>query len=187
MWNPALQPLKTSPLRHVHQICQVVDLPERAPPIKSHDHLFTWSCEIMWETWNIVFPLPECLWAPNLVGWWLTLRSSYPWNYLGLWFRSLARSREKLKPIYLYYLNTYDHQTCQGGDLPWETPTHKVTYGPVITWSCKIMWQTKTIRYRYHDTYAHQVWQGGELPWKAFIQKVTWPFDHVVLRDHVTN
>ena len=79
----------------------------------------------MWETWNIVFPLPECLWAPNLVGWWLTLRSSYPWNYLGLWFRSLARSREKLKPIYLYYLNTYDHQTCQGGDLPWETPTHK--------------------------------------------------------------
>ena len=35
--------------------------------------------------------------------------------------------------------------------------------------------------------YGHQIWQGGHIQWGAPNDKVTWPFDHVVLWDHVTN
>ena len=39
----------------------------------------------------------------------------------------LARSRDKQKPLYLRYQNTYDHQTWQVDNLPWEAPTNRVT------------------------------------------------------------
>ena len=29
-------------------------------------------------TTNIISPLSQCLWLPNLAGWWLTMRVSYP-------------------------------------------------------------------------------------------------------------
>ena len=35
---------------------------------------------------------------------------------------------DELKSLYLYYYNTYDHETWQGGDIPWRAPTHKVTW-----------------------------------------------------------
>ena len=39
----------------------------------------------------------------------------------------------------------------------------------------------------YHITYDHQTWEGIDLPWRTQNDKVTWSFNHVVLRDHVTN
>ena len=41
--------------------------------------------------------------------------------------RGLARSRDKLKPLYLHYHNAYDHKTWHGGDLPRVASTHKAT------------------------------------------------------------
>ena len=38
--------------------------------------------------------------------------------------RGFARSRDKSK-AYLNYHNVYGHQTWQGVDLKWETPTHE--------------------------------------------------------------
>ena len=48
--------------------------------IKWHDPLITFSCKITWHTKTIISPLPLFLWPwpPNLAGWWLTLRGSYP-------------------------------------------------------------------------------------------------------------
>ena len=37
-------------------------------PIKSNDHVFTWFCEITWQTKNIVSPLPQCLRPQNVAG-----------------------------------------------------------------------------------------------------------------------
>ena len=45
-----------------------------------------------------------------------------------LWFCGLARSRDKLKPLYLHYLNAYDQQTGQVGDLPWGALIQIVTW-----------------------------------------------------------
>ena len=38
----------------------------------------------------------------------------------------------------------------------------------------------------FHSAYGHQDWYDGELLWGAPTHKVIWPFDHVVLQDHVT-
>ena len=45
---------------------------------------------------------------------------------MAIWILSLARSRDKLKPVYLHYHSNYDHQIWQGNDLPWADFTHKV-------------------------------------------------------------
>ena len=37
------------------------------------------------------------------------------------------------------------------------------------------------------SVYDHQTWQDGKLLWLAPTHKVTQPFDHVVLKDHMTN
>ena len=42
-----------------------------------------------------------------------------------LWSRVLAKSRHKLKSLYLDYHSAYGHQTWQDGDLPSAAPTHK--------------------------------------------------------------
>ena len=84
------------------------------------------SSDIAWQSKTIISPLQQCLWQPNFVGWWLILRGSYL-CYSTLWSHGLARSRDKMKPFYLYYHNVYGHQTRQGCDLPWRTPTHKGT------------------------------------------------------------
>ena len=41
----------------------------------------------------------------------------------------------------------------------------------------------KSLYLHYHNAYGHQTWQGNDLPQGA--PKAH--FDHVVLRDHVTN
>ena len=42
--------------------------------------------------------------------------------------RGLARSHDKLKPLYLHYHNAYDHKTWHGGELPRVASTHKATW-----------------------------------------------------------
>ena len=157
---------------------------------KSRGSWVTWSCEITWQTKSIVCSLQQCLWAPILARWWLTLRGSYLWTHMDLQSHGLARSRDKLKPLYLYYQNGYSQETWQDGDISWGALTHKVIWlsdhvvlqdqvtslkhhiftaavamatkvGKIViylegllatklhisrvTWSCKIMWQTRSI------------------------------------------
>ena len=40
--------------------------------------------------------------------------------------RGISKSREKLRPLYLYYQIVYDHQTWKAGDIPWGAPNHEV-------------------------------------------------------------
>ena len=59
-------------------------------------------------------------------------------------------------------------------------------HDPLITWSCKIKWQSKSIYLHYHGVYGHQTWQDGDLPWEAAAHWVIWPFVDMILWDHVT-
>ena len=45
---------------------------------------------------------------------------------LGTMLSALARSCDKVKPLYLYYHSAYSHQTWVGGNSPEWTPTLKV-------------------------------------------------------------
>ena len=48
---------------------------EQILTIKSHGHIIMWSCEITWDTKIIIYPLPQCLWLPNLARWEYTMRN----------------------------------------------------------------------------------------------------------------
>ena len=45
--------------------------------------------------------------------------------------------------IYIHYCNACGQQTGQGGDLPWEAPTHKVTwpFDHVVLWDLETNWK----------------------------------------------
>ena len=63
----------------------------------------------------------------------------------------------------------------------------KKSHDSFIWWSWEVMWQTKTVMsLHYHSAYGHQIRQYGNLPWWTPANKVTWPFDYMVLWDHVT-
>ena len=93
--------------------------------MKSHKPLITWSCKIVRKAKTIISSLAQCLWPPNLAGWWLTLMDSCLWIPTTLWSRGLVKLRENLKSLYLHYHSAYVHQTRQDGDLPWLSFTHK--------------------------------------------------------------
>ena len=69
----------------------------------------------------------------------LGLSSSHLQSYLVLRLRFVARSRDKLKPLYLLYYSAYNHQTWQDDDLRY--------LDPLITLSCLVTWQIKNIIY----------------------------------------
>ena len=85
-------------------------------------------------TKNIISPLPQCLWLPNLVGWWLTMRGSHILSYMTLyqvvfWYNVTNWSRyistiTRCMTIKLGRVVTYREWL-----LPIRTgaPTHKVT------------------------------------------------------------
>ena len=77
-------------------------------------------------------------------GWMLTYLKWFAERYTTLWSRGLARSSDKLRPLYLHNHNDYGQQISQHGNLTWWAPANKVAW-PLITWSWKITWQTETI------------------------------------------
>ena len=55
---------------------QIISSKEKTPSHKLK-WPFMWFCEITWQSEVIIYPLPPCLWLPNLIGWWPTLNSCY--------------------------------------------------------------------------------------------------------------
>ena len=113
-------------------------------PIKSRDPLILWSCEIMWQTKTIIFPLSQCLWPNNLIEWWIFWRApdhkvTQPSNYVTLHVTSeshcITTNRVSIAAK-LYRMRKYSGQFL----------TVKTSYG-LITWSCKVKWQTRIIIY----------------------------------------
>ena len=90
------------------ELGRVVNCHKGLSPIESHDLLITWPYKITRKNKFYISPPPQCLWPSNLVEWWLTERESHQ----TFWSRHLARSCDKIRPLYLLYHNTYDHQTA---------------------------------------------------------------------------
>ena len=105
-------------------------------PIESHEPLITCSCKILRKAKTIISSLTQCLWPPNLTGWWITLMDSCLWSPTTLWPRGLVRSRDNIKSLYLHYHSAYVHQTWQDDDLLWLSFTHKakLPYNHLVLW-----------------------------------------------------
>ena len=67
-----------------HQTLWEGDLPGADPSIELRNPLVMWSCKIKWQTKTIISPQPQHLWSPNLTGWWITLKGSYPFSHMSL-------------------------------------------------------------------------------------------------------
>ena len=80
----------------------------------------------------------------NLASWWLAMMGFHP-CYSSFWSCSLARSRDKLKPLYLHYNNIYGHKARQDGYSHLDSLLPIKLYDHIITWFCEITWQTKNI------------------------------------------
>ena len=103
----------------------------------------------------------------------------------------MSISRDKLITLYLHY-----HRTIGIGSMATK-PGKLITnldglqplksHNPLIIRSCKITWQTKIIISPLPECLDHQTWQDRNLPCWAPAYNVKWPFDHMVLWDHVTN
>ena len=96
--------------------------------IKSIESSITWCCKIKWKTKIIISSLTQCLWSPNLAGWWISLRGSNLLSHMALESRVPLRLCDKIKTSNLHYQNFYAYQIFQGGNLPWGTPTHNVKW-----------------------------------------------------------
>ena len=107
-----------------------------------------------------------------------------PINLHQLWSRGLEASHGKLKSLYLYYHSAYDHWTWQAGDLPLEASTHNVIPPLSLARSRN---KLKPLYLHYHNIYGHKTRQCDELLWLPFTHKVKWPYNDLVLWDHMTN
>ena len=141
-----------------------------------------WSSKITWQNKIITSPLPRCLWPPN---WWRPiLRHSYLKIDMALESRGLARSHDKLKPLYLQYHRFWRNKPWQTGDLPWGAPTYKVTWflSHIVSWS-----RDKLKHYIFTTTMPVTKGVGRMVTWVAPIYNFTWSFNHVALCDRMIN
>ena len=68
--------------------------------------------------------------------------------------------------------------------LEWLIPTN--SHDHIITWSCKIMWQTKILIYPSTQCLWLSILAEWDIRWQLPFHKVTRFFDHVVLKGHVS-
>ena len=88
---------------------------------------------------------------------------------MSLWWCGLARSLDKLKPLYLQYQSVYSHQTWQDCNLTWLTPAYKVT-SSLMTCIVKSRGKLELLYLHFHCVYGNQTWQD-----------VSWAFTHMTL------
>ena len=116
-------------------------------PIKSHDSLITWSCDITWQDKVITSPLPQCLWPWNLVGWWLILKGSKTGSLqhpdLGVLQSHVADEDHYFSTSRVPMASKLDRMVAHlDGLLPIKF------HNPFkILWSCDITWRARTIIY----------------------------------------
>ena len=80
------------------KLCNKATKGERLSPQKPHDHLNKYLHEVMWQIKSTKLQISPCLWP--------------------IAAQQLGGQGSKVR---------YDHHTCQGGHIPYGTPTHKVT------------------------------------------------------------
>ena len=68
--------ISTTTVSLATKLSRMVPYSDRLVPIKWHDPLIMWYCEITWQTKGNIFLLSECLWLQNLGGWSPTLMGS---------------------------------------------------------------------------------------------------------------
>ena len=75
---------------------------------------------VKWKIKNIIPSFLNCIWSPNMAGWWLSLRGAHPWSYM-----SLLKSHDKIDMLYLHF-----HQTNWGAS----TQKARWSFNYMVSW-----------------------------------------------------
>ena len=69
----------------------------------------------------------------------------------------VARSRDKWKPLYLYYQSVYVHQTWHDDNLPWGGPAYEVKwhFDHVTLWN--YLTNKQKLHPQYQTIYGHHI------------------------------
>ena len=129
---------------------------ERLPPINTSSREVTWQCKTY-----IISPLSQCLWSPDLSGWWYTARSSHPWIPMTTQWGGLTSSRDKLNILsWRIPMNT---KLRQSADSPWKAPTLKASWP--FDHMINVRWHDnlKNSYLLFHKTYGHWTRQSHKL------------------------
>lgn len=95
-------------------------------PITSHGTLITWSCKItLWTKINIytLISVPLAAKFGRMVAYFEGFLATKSRDRCGL-----AKSREKLKSLYLHYQSVYSQQTWNDSNLPQRAPSQEATW-----------------------------------------------------------
>ena len=91
-----------------------------------------------------------------------------------------------MKEFYLHFHKTHDNQIWQAA-TPRRIDSSEINQAGAGDFN-KSRSCDKWKPYLHNQSaYGYQTFQDGNVPWLAPALKVTWPFDHVVLGDHVRN
>ena len=85
------------------KLSRVVTCCDELSPTNMHDTLVEWSCGITWQI-KFMSPPSEDVWTPNKASCWLSIRGSQTWPLDQM---TKARSRDRLKILYLHFRKVY--------------------------------------------------------------------------------
>ena len=136
-----------------------------------------------------VFPLPQIMCPPNLAERRHTMNSFRSESHM-IFHQSHGLLGFTWQVKYIASLlapgqwppNMARWWLTQGGGLL--SKRHITLYSHCHMRSCD---ELKLLNLHYLNTYGHQTQQGNNVFWRACTSKVLWPFNHLVLQDHVTN
>ena len=156
---------------------------EGLPPIKSLEPLITWFGRSRDKIKTS--PLPLCLWPPNLVAGDLPRRTP---SHIVTWCFDQVISWDHVSNQNHYVSATAVLIAIKLGKTVsyFEQLSPIKLLDPLITCSCKLMWQTIIIIMSPLSLFITTK-LGRFVTWGAPIHIVKWLLNHVTLQDHMTN
>ena len=164
-WQIKKQNISSSTRPMTTKLGKVVTYNEGNVPIISDDALIRWSCEVISQIENLISPLSQGLWPPNMTECWLTVRGARLWSHVVLWqlgdayyvtnqkrnISSLAKSMAtKLGKLVAYA----------------KAKQPKKSHVPLTTWSYVVMSQTKNkIFFPSDNVWLQKTLQGADVWW----------------------
>ena len=147
-------------------------------PIKSHDPLITWSCEITWQI-EIISLLLQYLWPPNLARRWHSRKCSWCFNHV-LFVGHVT--------WHILYISTSVRQmTIKHGKV---VTFHEVlppinSHKSLNISSQEVTRKTENIFLHYHSAYGYKTYQCCDIQQVALTNIFAWALNEVVMWGHV--
>ena len=145
-----------------------------------------WSREVMWQIENLISPLLQGLWPPNMASSGIMVRETYLWSYMIHWQHSEVTWGYVTNKIKYFFLQKkYGHQPLQGADVWWGEAHDEVArlWSRDHKRSCIKLKTQCLLLQGLHD----QSWQGGDIWGQKATHRVTCFFDYAVLWGHMEN